>query len=163
MQVTWNQIRALNPCGGALAWGQQHYAARSRVAVSTLVRALLADGQFAWANWLVTQLMTPEQRVRYALYAAEQVLPIFEQRYPTDQRPRNAIKAAQAYLTEQTPANKALARKAAAAAYAAAYAAAAYAAAAAAAAAAAYAAAATKKMREKILKHGLSLFKGEGL
>ncbi|MDD5006754.1 MAG: hypothetical protein PHS33_09675 [Candidatus Omnitrophica bacterium] len=94
-----------------------------------------------WANWLVVRLMTHSQQVQYAIFAAEQVLDIFEKEYPDDKRPRKAIKAAKAYLRNPTEKNKNAAARAADAAYAAARAAARAAYAAARAADAAYAAA----------------------
>jgi len=119
-----------------------------------------------WANWLIVRLMTKRQRIKYAIYAAKKVLHIFEEKYPDDKRPREAIKAVENYLKNPTAKNK---KTAAAAAYAAAYAyayAAAYAAAAYADtdayAAAAYAAAAyatCNKIKIKILKFGIKLLK----
>jgi hypothetical protein len=100
------------------------------------------DNHLDWANWLIVRAMNREQRLKYAIFAAEKVLHIFEAEYPDDKRPRDAIKAAKAVLKNDTQKNRNAAYDACdAAAYAAAYAAydATYAAAAAAdAAAAAY-------------------------
>jgi hypothetical protein len=41
--------------------------------------------------------------VLYAIYCAEKVLPLFENRFPNDKRPRTAIEAAKKWLNEQTP------------------------------------------------------------
>ena len=41
---------------------------------------------------------TKEDSVKLAVYAAELVIGIYEKRYPNDDRPRKAIKAAKAYL-----------------------------------------------------------------
>ncbi len=144
----------------------------------------LLDKNPEWGNWLACRLMNKNQAVQYAIFAAEQVIDIYERKYPNDKRPRNAIEAAKAYLENPSRKTKASAAAAAyaaasaaayaaasAAAYAAAYAAyaAAYAAYAAAnvaayaaaayADAAAYAAAAYKrrKMKAKILKYGIGL------
>ena len=46
-----------------------------------------------WANWLIARCMTYKQYVGYAVYAAKQVLSIFEKKYPNDKRPRKTIKA----------------------------------------------------------------------
>jgi hypothetical protein len=89
--------------------------------------------------------MTKEQRVQYAIFAAEQVIHIYEKKYPEDKRPRQAIEAAKAYLENPCAKTKAAAAAAAYAAYAAAYAA--YAA----------AAAARNKMRLTILQYGIKL------
>ena len=85
--------------------------------------------------------MTYEQFVAYAIYAAEQVIDIYEGKYPDNKKPREAIEAAKECLKNPTEENKKKAANAAsAAAYAAADAAYAAAYAAAADAAAAYAA-----------------------
>ena len=103
-----------------------------------------------WGNWLICRLMNKKQAVQYAIFAAEQVIDIYEGKY-TDKRPRNAIEAAKAYLKNPSKKTKAYAADAAAYAYAAGYGAA-YA------AADAYAAGAERrKMKAKILKYGIRL------
>ena len=52
--------------------------------------------------------------VALAVYAAEQVIDIFEKKYPDDQRPRKAIEAAKEWLKNPTPENRAAAVVAAA-------------------------------------------------
>ena len=111
--------------------------------------------------------MTKKQYVAYAIFAAEQVIDIYEKQYPIDDRPRMAIEAAKKVLKRDTKKNRAHAAYAAYAAYAA-CAHAAHAANAANAAAdaayadayAAYAAYARKKTQEAILNYGLHLIKG---
>jgi hypothetical protein len=141
--------------------------------IETLNRLIKKNPE--WANWLIVRVMTKKQYIAYAVYAAEQVIELYEKKYPEDKRPRQAIKAAKLCLKNNSTKNKndaaAYAAYAAAyAAYEAAYAAAyaAYAAADAAAYAAyeaAYAAAdaaayvAREKMLIKILKYGMKLLK----
>ena len=105
--------------------------------VESCVEKLLSDKNcsqgFRWANWLLTRVFNREQKIQYAVFAAEQAIDIYEKKYPTDKRPRAAIEAAKKCITDKSAAAAAYAAAAAAA-----YAAdAAYAAAAAAAAAAA--------------------------
>ena len=101
-------------------------------------------------NWLIVRKMTHKQKIQYAIYAAEQVIKIYEKKYPNDDRPRKAIEAAKQILKNNNKKNRD-----AAAAYAAYTADAAYADAA---ADAAYAAAAAWiKLETKILKYGLEL------
>ena len=153
-----------------------------------LVEALIADKKLDWANWLIVRIMDYKRYVSYAVYAAEQVIDIYEKKYSNDKRPRKAIEAAKKCIKNPSKENKAAAHAAAYAAYAAhaaayaayaayaahaaayaanaAYAAAnaaAYAAYAAHAANAAYAAdnAAHAAMKTKILKYGLTLIKGK--
>jgi hypothetical protein len=146
------------------------------------------DNSLAWANWIVSRMMSYTQRVKYAVYAAEQVIDIYEKKYPDDDRPRKAIEAAKKCIESPTEENKAAAAADAAAyaayadaaayaayadaaAYVAADAAAAYAAyvaayadaayADAAAAYAAYAADAKKEMMIKILDYGVEIIKSD--
>ena len=117
-----------------------------------VLKWLIKEDKLDWANWLIVRVMERKQYLAYSIYAAKQVLPIYEKKYPEDKRPRNAIKAAEKVLKNDTKKNRA----AASAAYAA------YDAADAAydaydAAAAAYAA--KRKMRLKILRYGLRLLR----
>ena len=121
-------------CAEGIAW----FKAQPQSKPVAVLRALIADGKLAWANWLIVRVMTYRQYVAYAIYAAEQGLPQYEQRYPDDPRPRQAIEAARACLKHPSATKKAAARAAAAASWAAAGAA----------------------MREKILQYGLGLLEG---
>ena len=74
-----------------------------------------------WGSWLICRLMNKKQAVQYAIFAAEQVIDIYEGKYPNDKRPRNAIEAAKAYLKNPSKKTKAYAADAAAAGYGAGY------------------------------------------
>jgi len=117
----------------------------------------LSNSRNDWANWLIVRVMNYKQYVSYAVFAAEQVIDIFEDKFPEDKRPRKALEAAKRCIDNPTKENKSAAAAAAAAA---AYAAAAYAAADASSDsyadsdAAAYAAAG---IRTKIIEYGISL------
>jgi len=122
--------------------------------VKLITDTLLKEDRFNDANWLLTKLMNKKQCVEYAVFAAKQVLGVFEKKHPNDKKPRKAIEAAEKYLKDPSENNK----KAAAYAYAyAAYAANAYAYAAAAAYAASYAAAAASDVKTKIIKYGIKI------
>ena len=101
------------------------------LSLKDFVEKLIEYNKLSYANWLITRSLKKLDCIKYAVYAAELVLPIFEKKYPDDDRPRKAIESVKIYITN---------KKSAYAAYAAADAAA-YVAADAAAYAAAYAAA----------------------
>jgi hypothetical protein len=173
MIVTKKQIKDLDPCTDAWKWylKEKH----DKKTTDLLALLLITNAENAsWARWLFTRLMTVRERREIAIFAAEQVLPIFEKKYPKEFRPRKAIEAAKAVLKNDTPKNRKAAyaaADAAYAAYAAAYANAAYAAAYAAYAAAyaayaavyaadaaAYAAdAARNKMQKTIIRKAVSI------
>ena len=119
---------------------------------------LIKEKHLDWANWTIVRVMDYKQYVSYAVFAAEQVIQIYEKKYPDDKRSREAIEAAKKCIKNPSEKNKKAADAAAdAAAHAAAYAAA-HAAAYAAAHAAADAAAHTMKI--KILEYGMKLLEG---
>lgn len=105
---------------------------------ATLNRLVVKNPE--WGNWLICRIMNKKQAVQYAIFAAEQVIDIYEGKY-TDKRPRNAIEAAKAYLKNPSKETKADAYAAAADAYAAGYG----------------AGAERRKMKAKILKYGIRL------
>ena len=48
--------------------------------------------------WVVTRLFTKEQNVLWSILCAESVLYLYEEKYPEDKRPREAIEAAKKWL-----------------------------------------------------------------
>jgi len=104
----------------------------------TFLNRLIAADKLDWANWLIVRVMTKKQYLAYAIFAAEQVIEIYEKKYPEDKRPRNAIEATKNYLKNPSAKNKKAAYDAAAD---------------------AYAAAARKEIKLRILKHGMGLLK----
>ena len=141
-----------------------------------ILDALIYKNRFLDADWLFTEYANKKQCVLYAIFAAELVLHLFENKYPKDKRPKEAIQAAKDYVKNPCKKTKAAAdaaydaydtaNAASAASYAsyasasAAYASsAAYAASAAYASSAAYAAsyAAKKELQNKIIKNAISI------
>ena len=154
MKLTMKKLETWRAC----TVGKEWFAGQAETDGKKIVETLITEKHLNWASWLVVRLLTRADKIRYAIYAAEQVIDIYERTYPDDKRPREAIEAAKTYLNNPTEANKRAAADAAAA-YAAAYAYAAYAAADAAADAAATDAATAYAMKEKIIRYGLTLVK----
>ena len=151
-KLTEKWLKDNNACKEAVAqWGNEGCEPDLIKVLNRCVKLKKYD----WGNWLIVRHMTYKQYVSYAVYAAEQVIDIFETKYPDDKRPRQAIETAKACIKNPSVKNKRAAWAAWAAAGAAAWAAA-RAAAGAAAGAAAWAA-----MKEKILKYGIKLLQKE--
>ena len=74
-----------------------------------IIKNLMLEKHFDWANWLIVRIMERKQYLSYAIFAAEQVLDIFENKYPDDKRPRLAIEAARKCLTNDSSAARAAA------------------------------------------------------
>ena len=179
MKITAKWLEEKSACSEGTRW----FLGQKEDRPVKVIEKLMRESRMDWANWLTVRLMTKEQSVQYAIFAAEQVISIYEKKYPDDKRPREAIEAAKAYLKNPSDETKKAAARAAeaAAARAAAEAAAAWAAAAAAWAAAWAAAAeaaraaraaawaaeaaaeAEKNMQKRILKQGIKILKKGGL
>ena len=145
MKLTLEWLKEKGACSEGVKWfmGQKESEDKS------VLESLISSDHLNWANWFIVRLMGKLNQVRYAVYAAEQVISMFEKKYPNDKRPRKAIEAAKAWIKNPTEKNRVVAASAAdAAADADAY------------AAAAYAAAARKKLQLKILSYGMKLLKG---
>lgn len=164
MKLTLKKLESLNSCNDGLAWYKEHGS-------EDLLETLLAVNKHRpdWARWLYTRLMSLEQNQHLSIYASEQVLHIFEFKYPLDKRSRNAIEAAKLYLmnkislSELQEARKAAyaaadaaAADAASAAYAAYASASAYAA-----AYAAYSSSDMREMQERIINEAVRILEGE--
>jgi len=74
-------------------------------------KSIVQNSKEVWPE--MTWRWTKKDNVALAVYAAEQVIDIFEKEYPNDKRPREAIKAAKRYL--RTGSRKGLAAAGAAA------------------------------------------------
>ncbi len=166
-KITLKYLKEVDACESGVKWWIRKGRPACPIKTITL---LIQDNELNDANWITSRLLSRKNRIRYAVFAAEQVLHIFEKKYPSDKRPREAIEAAKVVIKEDNAKNKAAAAYAAAydahaaayahAAYAAAYAYAAYDAAHAAAyayAAHAAAYAARKDLKLKILEYGIKL------
>ena len=178
MKLTKEMLTEMMACPAGFRWFIQ----QNETDVGKLIDIAIANldnDVFSYANWGIARLLPRPDQIRYAVFMAELVLPIFETERPNDDRPRKAVEAAKAVIENDSEEN----RKAANAAYVAAYAAAdaaaydaahaayaaahaaydaanaAYDAANAAAYAAAYAAARNGKreVQKKILEYGKSL------
>ena len=169
MKITQQQLKDWSACTDGYEWACGILKDKPMEVKEFL--KITADHRLDWANWVICRVFDRPNKVRYAIFAAEQVIHLFEKKYSDDKRPRKAIEAAKAWLENPSAASAAYADSAAYAASAASAASAAYAASAASAAyadSAAYAAyaasadsaayeASREQMQIKILKYGLSL------
>lgn len=152
MKLTKEMLKRYDACECGYKW----YLKNGCDTVEKTMELLLSSGKTDWADWLIARVLKRKHKIMYAIYAAEQVIDLYEKEYPKDDRPRNAIEVAKEYLKNP---NKGTKKAAYATVYADAYAAAyatAYA------VYDAYAAAySSTKMKCKIIKYGLTLLRCE--
>jgi predicted metal-dependent hydrolase len=132
MKVTREFLEEKRACAEGMRWVTKNRLIGK--APKTFINALIKGKHEDWANWLIDRLFDHDRQVKYAIYAAEQVIEIFEKKYPEDKRPRKAIEAAKQYLKTHSGKDKNAAYAAASAAY-----------------------AAKRELKIKIIKYGLTL------
>ena len=116
MNITDNWLEEKKACAEGRVW----FGRQKKTEAVEVLQALIEEDQLDWANWTIVRVMTRPQYMAYAIYAAEQVLPIYEKKYPGNDKPRKAIEAAKAVLVNDTKETRADAAAAYDAAYAAA-------------------------------------------
>ena len=160
MKITKEWLESEDACSDGREW----FFNQEKIDVIEVSNELIKQNKLDWCNWLITKAMKRKQCIQYAIYAAEQVIDIFEKEYPDDKRPRKAIDAAKLYLEKPTKENEAASAAyassyACASSYAASYAA--YATYASSSATYATYAAYAAYIEIKILKYGISLLEGK--
>ena len=119
MNITLDWLKEQRACPEDVEWISNIIDTR----VENLYRIAIKENKLDWANWTMTRLLDRKNKIRYAVFAAEQVLDIFEKEYPEDKRPRKAIEAAKKVAEDDSEENRRDSNVAANASYAAALAA----------------------------------------
>src|SRR3990167_4495114 len=96
--ITWDDVLAVKPCTGTREKYSKLFPPDSKLAIKKIIKTMMKHDHHADANWLIVRFMSHKQKVQYAIFAVEQVLWIYEKKYPKDDRPRKAIEAAKVWL-----------------------------------------------------------------
>lgn len=96
MNINLQKLNDINACMDGIEYFKSKK--QDSMTIKQAVQYCIEDSKFDYANWLLTKIFTHKQCVQYAVFAAEQVLHIFEAKYPNDNRPRLAIQAAKDWL-----------------------------------------------------------------
>jgi Na+-transporting NADH:ubiquinone oxidoreductase subunit NqrC len=117
MKITSEWLQRQHACLAGIEWFKNQAETKPEV----LIAKLIDEERLDWANWLIVRVLTHKQQIAYAIFAAEQVLEIFEKHNTEDKRPRIIIDTARAVLKRNTQKNREAAYYAVAAAKAAVY------------------------------------------
>jgi len=88
-------------CSDGIEW----YDGLGKTNIKDIYRAGEQD-DFDYIVWHIAESLIIRKKIEFAIFCAELVLPIFENEYPSDDRPRKAIEAAQSVLRRNTKKNK---------------------------------------------------------
>ena len=108
--ITIEWLKSKDACHDGLDWFVEQ---GKEVEPIPLLNLLIEENQLDWANWLIVRVMEYKQYVSYAVFAAEQVIDIFEKEFPDDNRPRTAIEVAKKCIKNPSEENKKEAARAA--------------------------------------------------
>jgi len=99
IKLTVNSVKKFGACSDAVVWAEKIWDGKEDTLKNVLKR-LKKEDHLDWSNWLIVRLMTYDEQIKYAIFAAEQVIGIYEKKYPDDIRPRKAkaIEAVKEYL-----------------------------------------------------------------
>ena len=139
MKITLDYLKEKGACKSGIDWCKEN--GLIDLTDKEFLTKLVGAEQFDYSYWLLKKLFNKRQSVQMAIFAAEQVIDIYEKKYPDNKKPREAIEAARKVLENDTKENRD-----AAYAYAAAV-------------AAAYAK--RKEMKVRILTYAISLLGGD--
>jgi hypothetical protein len=98
MKFSSDILKKKHPCEAVFIWYKNN---GSHETVEATIEELLASTKperLNWTNWLLSRMLSRKNKVRYAIFAAEQVIDIYEKKYPDDKRPRIALGVANEYL-----------------------------------------------------------------
>ena len=104
MRVTKNWLVKHNACSDGMSFVTEHKLIGSDEC--DFIRQLVKLDKHDWALWLLVRRLDRKDRIRFAVYCARDVLPIYEAEYPNDDRPRKAIEAAEACVETNTKKNR---------------------------------------------------------
>ena len=104
MKVTKNWLVKHNACSDGMSFVTEHKLIGSDEC--DFIRQLVKLDKHDWALWLLVRRLDRKDRIRFAVYCAKDVLPIYEHTYPNDDRPRKSIEAAEACIKSNTKKNR---------------------------------------------------------
>ncbi len=101
MKITNKWLKKNNACLEGISWFEDCGETYS-VAV---IEKLISQEKLEWANWLISNLLDRKGQIKFAVFSAQQVIDIFEKKFPNDKRPRKAINAAIKVLKDNSEIN----------------------------------------------------------
>ena len=86
----------------ACASGVKWFLAQDETNTAKVMIKLVEEDRFSDALWVFENLSDKAQAVELAIFCAELVISVFEEKFPDDDRPRMAIEAAKKYQEDPT-------------------------------------------------------------
>ena len=119
MEITRDWLKKNGACSDSIKLFEKHTITDAGDIVRGLGMGIKAthgldkQKRLKWANWLLTRALTRKNGIRYAVFTARLVLPIYAGHYPNDSRVIYAIEAAEAVIADDNRATRSTADDAA--------------------------------------------------
>ena len=94
LKITKKQLEKMGACPSGIEW----FCEQKTTDTNILIKNIISSNNYSFANWYITKKLKKIALVKYAIYAAEQVINIYTKKYPDDKRPQDAIQAAKNYI-----------------------------------------------------------------
>ena len=82
MKITLDWLKGKNACSEGISWFKNQKESEG----IDVIKSLMKDKKYQWVNWTIVRLMVHSDQIKYAIYAAENVLDIYEKKYPAKHR-----------------------------------------------------------------------------
>ena len=102
MEITTEYLISRNIC----PQGLDRFVNHTETDAIKMIDILISEKNYQWANWLLSRFFNNDERIKYAIFSAELVIDLFESEFPDDEKPRNAINSAKAYLEKHDEISK---------------------------------------------------------
>ena len=85
MLITQDKLKEWSACTDGYKWACGILKKKPMSAKNFI--KITAEHKLDWANWVICRVLDKPNKVRHAVFAAKQVLHLFEKKYPDDKRP----------------------------------------------------------------------------
>lgn len=102
MLITKEFLKSLSPCSG----GYEYWLKTNKPDLAEFMRQCLIDKCYDYAHWLFVRSVDEKTRVKYALYAAELVEPIYTEAFQNDGRVSKCTNAIRNFLEDKISADE---------------------------------------------------------
>jgi len=105
MNITKEKLTELHACKNSITWFEQNPGITTVEQGIKLLWETDHPEKFNWSNWILSRVLTHRNQVKYGVHAAELVLPIWENEFPEDKRPSEAINSVKAWINDPSKEN----------------------------------------------------------
>jgi hypothetical protein len=102
MKLTKQWLKNKNACTTSYQW----YLQQKTTDINILLKLALKEEKYDDIIWVLTKKLTKMQNIKLAIFSAKKVIGYYNEKYPNDKRPQEAIKSAEKYMKTPTKKNK---------------------------------------------------------